>query len=183
MNNFQQKYNEIVKDLQKKLGIANPMATPKLVKISVNIGMKEALQDKKNIERGLATLTQITGQKPQVAKAKKSIATFKLRQGDPIGVAVTLRGRRMYDFFERLVAIVLPRLRDFHGIKRTSFDAHGNYTIGFNEATVFPEIDPGKIERVQGLEITIVTSAKNKEEGFALLEALGMPFEKEKGQA
>lgn len=178
MSVLEEKYKkEIVLNLQKSLGIKNPMAVPKLSKIVVNIGVKDAILDKKNIEKVENILSQITGQKPKVTKAKKSISSFKLREGDKIGLMTTLRSKRMYDFFEKLVSIVLPRLRDFHGVLRKSLDEQGNYTIGFTECTVFPEIDPGKIDKIQGLEITIVTTAKDKKEGMALLENLGMPFE------
>ncbi len=166
-------------ELQKKLNLKNTMAVPSLSKIVVNVGVKDAVSDKKNVEKAVVTLTQITGQKPKVTKAKKSIATFKLRQGDQIGVMVTLRGKRMYDFFAKLTKIVLPRLRDFHGVGRKQFDGRGNYTLGLSEFIVFPEIDPGKIETTHGLEIVIVTTAQNNEQGLALLEALGMPFVKE----
>lgn len=178
---LQKKYNEEVKTaLQKKLGIKNSMAIPRLQKIVINMGIKDALADKKNVERAVEVLTQIAGQKPKVTKAKQSIATFKLREGDKIGVMVTIRGNRMFDFMEKLIGVVLPRLRDFRGIKRTSFDTRGNYTLGLSEFTVFPEIDPGSVDRVQGLEVCINTSAKDAKEGLALLEALGMPFAKEK---
>lgn len=170
---------EIKKKLQEKLGIKNPMALPKISKIVLNMGVKEALSDKKNLDIAITTLSLITGQKPKVTKAKKSIATFKLRAGDSIGVVVTLRGKKMDDFFRKLVAIILPRVRDFHGVSAKGFDRGGNYTLGFQEALVFPEIDPAKIERVMGLELTIVTSAKNEGQGRALLEELGMPFQKE----
>lgn len=159
----------------------NPFAAPKLLKIVINSGVKDALSDKKNIERAQNVLAQIAGQKPKITKAKKSIATFKLREGDTIGIVVTLRGKRMYNFFKKLVAVVLPRLRDFHGISTESFDGRGNYTLGFSEYTVFPEIDPGKIDpnvARQGFEITIVTTAKNKKEGYELLKEMGMPFRK-----
>lgn len=162
--------------VQESLGIKNIMAVPKLSKIVVNIGVKDAISDKKNVEKASAILMQITGQKPKVTKAKKSIATFKLREGENIGVMVTLRGKRMYDFFKKLTGVVLPRLRDFRGVSTKQFDGKGNYTIGFSEYIVFPEIDPGKIERIQGLEVTIVTTAKDDKEGIALLEILGMPF-------
>lgn len=169
---------EILPMLQKELGIKNPMRVPVLLKIVINMGVKNALSDKKNLQAGSEALTQITGQKAKITKAKKAISTFKLREGDEIGLVVTLRGKRMYDFFEKLTTIVFPRLRDFHGTRNTSFDSRGNYTIGFAEYNVFPEIDPGKIDRIQGLEITIVSSAKDKEQGLALLKALGMPFQK-----
>lgn len=178
---MKQKYSEeMIQKLKEKLGIKNPMQIPFLSKIVVNIGVKDAVSDKKNVERAVGALTQITGQKPKITTARMSIATFKLREGDAIGVMVTMRGKRMHDFFDKLVSVVLPRLRDFHGVKRNSFDGRGNYTLGFSEFSVFPEIDPGKVEKVQGLEICIVTSARNNEEGLALLEILGMPFQKEK---
>jgi large subunit ribosomal protein L5 len=169
---------EIAKDLQEKLGIKNSNAVPRLSKVVINMGIKDAVLDKKNIEKAVAVLTQITGQKPRINKAKKSIATFKLREGEEIGAMVTLRGKRMYAFYEKLVKIVFPRIRDFHGVKKEHFDGRGNYNLGFAESTVFPEIDPSKIESSQGLEITIVTTAKNNEEGIMLLEVLGMPFKK-----
>lgn len=169
---------DVAIDLGKKLNIKNPMAVPRLAKIVVNIGVKDAISDKKNIEKAEAVLSQITGQKAKVAKAKKAIASFKLREGDEIGAMVTLRGKRMHHFFEKLVSIVLPRLRDFHGVKRESFDGYGNYTLGLAEYTVFPEVDPTKIDKMQGVEVTIVTTAKNNKEGMALLEVLGMPFRK-----
>lgn len=177
--NLEEKYKkEILKKLQEDLGIKNVNAVPKLKKIVVNMGVKDALSDKKNIEKGVEVLSLITGQKPKVTAAKKSIASFKLREGDKVGLMVTLRGKRMFDFYEKLVSIVLPRIRDFRGVPTKSFDGRGNYTLGFSEDTVFPEIDAGKIDRIQGLEITIVTGAKTNQEGEALLRALGMPFVK-----
>lgn len=165
-------------ELQKMLGVKNPMALPHLSKIVVNMGVKDALIDKKNIEKANAILAQITGQRAKVTIAKKAISGFKLRQGDQIGLMVTLRGKKMYDFFTKLVTIILPRFRDFHGVRKESFDGHGNYTLGLVESSVFPEIDPGKVDKIQGLEVTIVTSAKNDKEGYALLKTMGMPFEK-----
>lgn len=170
---------ELIPKLQKELKIKNPMAIPRLEKIVVNMGVRNALADKKNLEVGLTILEQITGQKPKATKAKKSIASFKLREGDHIGYMVTLRGDRMYNFMEKLITIVLPRIKDFRGIKRTSFDGKGNYALGFSEFTVFPEIDPGKLDKVQGLEVSIVTNAQDNMKGLALLEAFGMPFQKE----
>lgn len=170
--------NELVQDLQKDLGTKNFFAVPRMKKIVINVGIKDALADKKNIDSAVDILATISGQKPKITKAKKSIATFKLREGDKIGAMVTLRGKRMYDFYEKLVGIVLPRLRDFRGVPVKSFDGRGNYSIGFSEPIVFAEIDPSKIEKNQGIEITIVTSAKNNEEARKLLTALGMPFEK-----
>ncbi len=179
MDNLITKFNTtIVKDLQRDLGIKNLFAVPKLRKIVVNIGIKDALVDKKNIDNAQEILIQVTGQKPKIAKARKSIATFKLREGDKIGAVVTLRGKRMYGFYEKVVGIVLPRLRDFRGVSIKSFDGRGNYSLGFSEAIVFPEVDPSKIEKNQGIEVTIVTTAKDDKEGEALLRALGMPFSK-----
>lgn len=166
------------KKLKEKLGVGNIQAVPKLTKIVLNMGVKDVLSDKKNLEKAQIILTKISGQKPKVTKAKKAISTFKLREGDEIGLVVTLRGKRMYDFYEKLANVVLPRLRDFRGVPKTSFDGHGNYTLGFAESTVFPEIDPAQVDRAQGLEVVIVTTAKNNDEGYALLENLGMPFKK-----
>lgn len=180
MMNLQERFRaEIQKQLQKKLEKKNPIAVPVIAKIVVNMGVKGALADKKNMTNALAILTQITSQKPRVAKAKKAIASFKLRQGDAIGAVVTLRGKRMYDFFEKLITIVFPRIRDFRGVSKHAFDGRGNYTLGFPEHIVFPEIDPGKVDTIFGLEVCIVTTAKNDAEGVALFEALGVPFEKE----
>lgn len=177
--NLKQKYfEEIRPKLQVELGLQNIMAVPKLVKIVVAVGLKEALSDKKVLEIVSEQLVAITGQKPIVRRAKKSIAAFKLREGEPIGLSVTLRGDRMYDFLEKLVAIVFPRVRDFHGISAGSFDGQGNYTFGLSEQIVFLEIDYAKIDKIRGLETTIVTTAKNDTEGLALLKALGMPFKK-----
>lgn len=179
MNTLEEKYKkEIAGSLQKSLGIKNLHAIPKLTKIVINMGVKDALSDKKNIEKESEVLSLIAGQKPKVMKAKQSIAAFKLREGDQIALMVTLRGKRMYDFYQKLVGIVFPRFRDFHGVKVNSFDGHGNYTLGFEESAVFPEIDPSKFDRIQGLEISIVTTAKNNEHGMELLKALGMPFAK-----
>ena len=156
----------------------NIMAIPKLMKIVVNVGAKEALDDKKVLDKIAEELTLITGQKPMIRLAKKSIAAFKLREGQAVGVSVTLRGQKMKDFIAKLIGIVLPRVRDFHGVSLSSFDGHGNYTLGFKEQIVFPEIDYGKIDKIRGLEAVIVTSAKNDEEGKVLLTELGMPFGK-----
>ena len=179
MNNLQARFKkEIVGVLQKELGIKNVMAVPALSKIVVNMGVKDAIADKKNIEKATAIMSQVTGQKPKWASAKKSISAFKLREGDKIGLVVTLRGKKMYDFYERLISVVMPRFRDFHGVRKTSFDGNGNYTLGFTESTVFPEIDPGKIDKIQGFEVTIATTATDDKSGLALLKALGMPFVK-----
>jgi large subunit ribosomal protein L5 len=179
MNTLQEKYiKELAKKLETELGVKNVHAVPSLAKIVINMGVKDAVADKKNMERAAEVMSAITGQKPKVTKAKKSISAFKLREGEEIGLVVTLRGKRMYDFYQKLVTIVFPRLRDFHGVKTESFDGRGNYTFGFAESTVFPEIDPSKMERSQGLAISITTTAKNNEQGLALLKALGMPFVK-----
>jgi len=177
---LQKKFTEeLVKKLEKDLGIKNPMAVPHLVKIVVNMGVKDAVSDKKIIEKMSGALGQVTGQKAKPTKAKKAIAGFKLRQGDVIGLTVTLRGKRMYAFYDRLVKIVLPRIKDFRGVPRGSFDGRGNYTLGFHEYSTFPEIDPASVDRLQGMEMVFVTTAPDNAQGFALLEALGMPFAKE----
>ena len=179
MDNLQNRFKkQIAGSLQKTLGLKNPMSVPSLSKIVVNMGVKDVLIDKKNLEKASAVMAQVTGQKPKWTSAKKSISSFKLREGDKIGLVVTLRGRKMYDFFERLISVVMPRFRDFHGVRKESFDGNGNYTLGFVESTVFPEIDPGKIDKIQGFEVSIVTTAKDNKGGFALLKAMGMPFQK-----
>jgi large subunit ribosomal protein L5 len=181
MADLHKKYKEeLISQLQKELGVTNVMAIPRLTKIVVNMGVKDATADKKLIDRMGQIVSQITGQKARVARAKKSIATFKLREGDPIGLTVTMRGKRMYSFMDKLISVVLPRIKDFRGVKATSFDGRGNYALGFNEYAVFPEIDLGSVERVQGLEVIIVMSAKTDAEGLALLKAFGMPFQKTK---
>jgi len=179
MDNLQTRFKkQIAGTLQKELNLKNVMAVPTLSKIVINMGVKDAIADKKNLEKASLIMAQVTGQKPKWASAKKSISSFKLREGDKIGLVVTLRGRKMYDFFERLISVVLPRFRDFHGVRKVSFDGNGNYTLGFTESTVFPEIDPGKIDKIQGFEVSIVTTANDDKSGFALLKALGMPFVK-----
>lgn len=179
MSDFKKNYLEkIVPELQKELGIKNKMAVPKLVKIIISVGLKEALTDKKILEIVSGQLADISGQKPAVRTAKKSIAAFKLRSGDKIGLMTTLRGKRMYDFFEKLITIILPRVRDFYGVDEKSFDGHGNYSLGFKEQIVFPEIDYSKIDKIRGLQITIVTSAENDQKGLALFKKLGIPFKK-----
>lgn len=169
---------EIVKDLQNKLGLKNPMAVPRVLKIVINMSSKDFLSDKKNLEQAKEELSFVSGQKPKVTRAKESVAAFKLRSGDPIGLTVTLRGKKMFDFFEKLVKVVLPRTRDFSGIEVRSLDGRGNLTIGFSEHTTFPEIEPGKVEKLRGLEVTVVTGAKDSEMAKVLLEAMGMPFKK-----
>lgn len=179
MSKLEEKYKkEIVPQLMKELGVKNALAVPRLLKVVVNVGIKEGISDKAALESASQNLTVITSQKPRIARAKKSIAGFKLRAGDPIGLVVTLRRRRMYDFLEKLFEIVLPRLRDFQGLSIKGFDGHGNYTLGILEPIVFPEVDYAKIDKVRGLEITIVTNTNLDKEAKRLLELFGMPFKK-----
>ena len=168
--------NEITKSLTEAHGYTNVHQVPGLVKIVVNMGVGEAARDGKVIDGAIADLTKITGQKPQVTKARKSIAQFKLREGQPIGAHVTLRGDRMWEFLDRLLSLALPRIRDFRGLSDAQFDGNGNYTFGLTEQSVFHEIDQDKIDRVRGMDITVVTTARNDEEGRALLKQLGFPF-------
>jgi large subunit ribosomal protein L5 len=167
---------DVVPELQKELGITNIMAVPRLDKIIVNVGVGDAIQNIKLLDTAKAELALITGQLPGVGRAKKSISSFKLRKGQPIACYVTLRNQRMYEFFDRLVNIVLPRVRDFRGVPATSFDSRGNYTLGMRDQLVFPEIDYTKVERPRGMNITIVTTARTDKEALALLKKLGMPF-------
>lgn len=179
MNTYKDTFEkEIVKKIQEELKLDNVMAVPRLKKIMVNASSREFLTDKKNLERAAEDLGIITGQKAKISKAKISIATFKLREGDKIGLTTTLRGKRMYDFYEKLVKIVFPRVRDFAGVSSKMFDGQGNLSIGFSENTVFPEIDPGKVEKIRSLQVTIVTNAKDDTQAKALLTAMGMPFKK-----
>ncbi len=170
---------EIVPALMKSLNLDNIMEVPRILKVVVNIGVGEALDNAKALDAAVGDLTQITGQKPIITKARKSIANFKLREGRAIGVKVTLRGGRMWAFLDRLMNIALPRVRDFRGVSSDSFDGRGNYTLGLREQLVFPEIEYDKIDKLRGLEITIVTTARNDQEGRQLLSMLGMPFKKE----
>lgn len=170
--------NELKAKLMKQFGYKSVMEVPSLAKIVVNIGVGDATQDKKRIEEAAEELSLITGQKPIITKAKKSIATFKLREGEPIGCKVTLRGVRMYEFFDKLVSISLPRVRDFRGVSKNSFDGRGSYTLGVKEQLIFPEINYDKVNKVRGMDIVIVTTAKTDEEAYALLKELGMPFNK-----
>lgn len=170
---------EIVPALSRSLGLDNVMEVPNIKKIVVNIGVGEALDNAKALDAAVEDMTIITGQKPIVTKSRKSIANFKLREGRAIGVKVTLRGERMWSFYDRLVNVALPRMRDFRGVSANSFDGRGNYTLGLREQLVFPEIDYDKIDKVRGMEVTIVTSGRTDEEGLALLTMLGMPFRKE----
>ena len=174
---LKQKYREeITKTLTEQFGYKNPMQVPGLVKIVVNTGVGEAARDSKVIDGAIKDLTLITGQKPQVTKARKSIAQFKLREGMPIGAHVTLRGDRAWEFLDRLLSLALPRIRDFRGLSDRQFDGNGNYTFGLQEQSVFHEIDQDKVDRVRGFDITVVTTAKTDDEGRALLRALGFPF-------
>ncbi len=169
-------YKEIQPAVMKELGIENPMAAPKLEKIIINMGVGEATQNAKLIDPAATEVGQITGQKPVITKARKSIAAFKVREGMPIGVMVTLRGDRMYEFFDRLVNVALPRVRDFRGVPTKSFDGRGNYTLGVRDQLIFPEIDYSKVEKLKGMNITIVTSAGSDDQARALLKHMGMPF-------
>ncbi|MBN1668114.1 MAG: 50S ribosomal protein L5 [Anaerolineales bacterium] len=170
---------EVVPALMQSLQIENIMQVPRIQKVVVNIGVGEALDNPKSLEGAVDDLTRITGQKPVITKARKSIANFKLREGRAIGVKVTLRGERMWSFMDRLMNVAMPRMRDFRGVSANSFDGRGNYTLGLREQLVFPEIEYDKIDKVRGLEITVVTSAQTDEEGRELLRLLGMPFSKE----
>jgi len=167
---------EIVPALIERFHYQNRMQVPKLVKVVVNMGVGDAVGNPKMLDAAVQDLTLITGQKPLVTRAKKSIASFKVRAGMPIGAKVTLRGQRMYDFVEKLFYVALPRVRDFHGVSTRGFDGRGSYTLGIREQIIFPEIDYDKVERVRGMEITLVTSAENDEQAKALLEMMGMPF-------
>jgi large subunit ribosomal protein L5 len=171
--------NEIAPALMKSLNLANVMEIPRVQKVVVNIGVGEALDNAKALDAAVADMNQITGQKPIVTKARRSIAAFKLREGRAIGVKVTLRGERMWSFLDRLMNVALPRVRDFRGISPNSFDGRGNYTLGLREQLVFPEIEYDKIDKLRGLEITIVTTARNDDEARQLLTMLGMPFRKD----
>ena len=169
---------ELLPQLQEKLGIDNVMAVPKLTKVVINMGVGEALTDKKHLESAVNDLDLIAGQKAVITKAKKSVASFKLREGWPVGCKVTLRGNRMYDFIERLVNVAIPRERDFRGLNPRSFDGQGNYSMGIKEQIIFPEINYDNIDKIRGMDISINTSASNKEDAKALLEVLNFPFKK-----
>jgi large subunit ribosomal protein L5 len=177
MSRLLEKYRkEIVPLLQQEFSIKNKMAVPRLEKIVINMGVGEAIQNIKFLDNAKKELSLLSGQWPMIGRAKKSISAFKLRKGHAIACYVTLRGRRMYEFFDRLVNVVLPRVRDFKGVSPRSFDGSGNYTLGLRDQLVFPEIDYTKVEKTQGMNITIVTTAKNNKEAYALLQKLGMPF-------
>ncbi len=167
---------EVAPAIAKEFGIENPMAVPRLDKIVLNMGMGEAVANAKVLDTAVEELKAIAGQKPVITRAKKSIASFKLRQGMPIGVMVTLRGEQMYEFFDRLVSIALPRVRDFRGVSPKAFDGRGNYTIGIREQLIFPEIDFNKVDKLRGMNICIVTTARDDDQARSLLKAMGMPF-------
>lgn len=174
---LKEKYqNEVVPALMQEFSYSTVMQVPRLQKVVLNIGLGEALQNNKALDAAVGDLAAISGQKPVITKAKKSIAAFKLRQGQSIGAMVTLRGPRMFDFLDRLMNLALPRLRDFRGISRRSFDGRGNYSLGLREQIIFPEIDYDKVDKIRGLEVAVVTSAPDDAQGYALLKRLGMPF-------
>jgi large subunit ribosomal protein L5 len=176
---LQERYRkEVTSTLQREFSFANVMEVPRIRKVVINVGCGEALDNPKALEAATADITAIAGQKPVITKARKSVANFKLREGRQIGVTVTLRGERMWSFLDRLMNIALPRVRDFRGVSRDAFDGRGNYTLGLREQLIFPEIQYDKIDKIRGFEVTIVTSARNDEEGRRLLQLLGMPFQK-----
>ena len=171
-------HDKLVPELKEKLGLKNTMQVPRILKITINMGVGEAVADKKVMDAATADMAKITGQKPAVTKAKKSVATFKVRDGQAIGCKVTLRGDRMYEFLDRLVSIAIPRIRDFRGISTRSFDGRGNYSLGVKEQIIFPEIQYDQIDQIRGMDITISTSARDDKHGRALLEAFNFPFRK-----
>ena len=178
MSRLREQYEQVVKpNLMKEFGYKNPLQAPRLEKIVVNMGVGEAVQDSKRVDAAVQELSLITGQKPVVTRAKKSIATFKLRQGMPIGAKVTLRKERMYEFLDRLITVALPRVRDFRGVPANSFDGRGNYSLGLKEQIVFPEIDYDRVDQVRGMDVVIVTTAKTDDEARALLRGFDMPFQ------
>jgi large subunit ribosomal protein L5 len=179
MARLQQLYREkIVAELQKSLGLENPMQVPKITRITINMGVGEAVADKKAMDGAVSDLTALTGQKPLVTKSRKAIASFKLRAGVPVGAKVTLRGARMYEFLDRLINVAMPRIRDFRGVSARSFDGRGNYSFGVKEQIIFPEIAYDKIDAIRGMDIVITTTARDDREGRALLEAFNFPFRK-----
>ena len=179
MSRLQEKYhNELAGEIQKKLGLDNPMQVPKITKITVNMGVGAAVTDKKIMENARADLERITGQRPVTRVARKSVASFKIRDGMPVGCKVTLRRERMYEFLDRLVNIAIPRIRDFRGLNPKSFDRQGNYSMGVQEQIIFPEINYDEIDAIRGMDIVITTTARNPEEGRALLEAFNFPFKR-----
>ena len=170
---------EVIPDLRKEFGLKNDLAVPRIEKIKINVGIGSLTKQTKDFSEVIENVAKITGQKPIVANAKIAVSNFKLRKGMPVGITVSLRGKRAYDLIDRLVSIVLPRMRDFRGLSTKAFDGHGNYSIGFKEALVFPEISPDDVINVHGIQVTIVTSAKNDDEGLVLLRKIGFPFKKE----
>lgn len=177
LSRLEQRYNqEVLPSLAEKLSRVNRLSLPRIKKVTVSMGVGSAIADKKHIESAVDALAQITGQKPKITLARKSIAGFRLRDGMPIGCMVTLRGQRMYEFLDRLISIAIPRVRDFRGVKRTAFDGHGNYSMGLGEQLVFPELNPDKFTRVQGMNIAISTNVDSDDEARELLTGLGMPF-------
>ena len=170
---------EILPALTERFGYSTPMRVPRITKVTVNMGVGDAKQDSKMLEAASEQLATITGQRPNVRRARKSIAQFKVREGMPVGVAVTLRGERSYEFLDRLMSVAIPRIRDFRGLNPRSFDGRGNYSMGVREQIIFPEVDYDEVDQVRGLDITITTTAQSDEEAFALLEAIGMPFSRE----
>jgi large subunit ribosomal protein L5 len=171
---------EIVPELQKQFEYTNIMQVPRVEKVTVNIGLGEARENARAVETATADMATITGQKPVVTRAKKAISNFKIRENMPVGAAVTLRGDRMYEFLDRLLNVALPRIRDFHGVAVKAFDGRGNFSLGLREQLIFPEIDYDKVDRIRGMQVNIITSARNDEEGRRLLELMGMPFAKER---
>jgi large subunit ribosomal protein L5 len=179
MARLQTYYREkVVPELMTSLGVTNPMRVPKITRITINMGVGEAVADKKAMDGALSDLTALTGQKPQVTKSRKAIASFKLRAGIPVGARVTLRGARMYEFLDRLINVAMPRIRDFRGVSARSFDGRGNYSFGVKEQIIFPEIAYDKIDAIRGMDITITTTARDDREGRALLESFNFPFRK-----
>lgn len=177
MSRLKERYlNEVVPELMKRFGYRNPMQVPKVEKIVINMGVGDAAADSKALDAAMQNLAMLSGQKPAITRAKKSVANFKIRQGMPIGCKVTLRGQRMYDFLDKLMNVSLPRIRDFRGVSPKSFDGRGNYNLGIREQLIFPEIDYDSIDKIRGMDICIVTTAETDEEAFALLSLLGMPF-------
>lgn len=179
LSRLKEKFNtEVTENLMKEFNYSSVMEVPKIDKIVVNMGVGDAVQNSKVLDNAVEELTLITGQKPLITKAKKSVATFRLREGMPIGAKVTLRGERMYEFLDKLISVSLPRVRDFHGVSKKAFDGRGNYTLGIKEQLIFPEIDYDKVSKVRGMDIVIVTTANTDEEACALLTQFGMPFQK-----
>jgi large subunit ribosomal protein L5 len=180
MTRLQEKYrDEVIPALRDRLQVSNDLAVPRLEKIVISMGVGEAIVDSKRLDEAVGHLTTLSGQKPQITRARRSVAGFKLREGNAVGCRVTLRRQRMWEFLDRLIALVLPRVRDFRGLSRTSFDGHGNYSLGLTEQMVFPEINPDSVGHTQGMNITLVTSGQTDEQGRELLRELGMPFQKE----